>query len=124
MSRSFSFNSVHGRMPSVATGAILANKTMQAIGVSGDTSCRDHAFAWNVRTALGLLPASPTAGITTSNMDATGAVQTPLSGATAGDEMIINNGGTGYWLAWSHPACPNSTGLTSVQNTANGVILH
>jgi len=36
LSRSHSFNSVHGRMPSVATGAILANKTMQAIGVSGD----------------------------------------------------------------------------------------
>jgi 2-oxoglutarate ferredoxin oxidoreductase subunit beta len=36
MSRSFSFNSVHGRMPSVATGAILANKTMRAIGISGD----------------------------------------------------------------------------------------
>jgi 2-oxoglutarate ferredoxin oxidoreductase subunit beta len=36
MSRSFSFNSVHGRMPSVATGALLANKTMRAIGVSGD----------------------------------------------------------------------------------------
>jgi 2-oxoglutarate ferredoxin oxidoreductase subunit beta len=30
------FNSVHGRMPSVATGALLANKTMIAIGVSGD----------------------------------------------------------------------------------------
>ena len=36
MSRSFSFNSVHGRMPSVATGAILANKTMRSIGISGD----------------------------------------------------------------------------------------
>lgn len=36
MSRSHSFNSVHGRMPSVATGALLANKTMKAIGVSGD----------------------------------------------------------------------------------------
>src|ERR1700691_4715567 len=36
MSRSHSFNSVHGRMPSVATGAILANKTMLSIGVSGD----------------------------------------------------------------------------------------
>src|ERR1700744_1817003 len=36
MSRSFSFNSVHGRMPSVATGALLANHTMKAIGVSGD----------------------------------------------------------------------------------------
>ncbi|MES2393731.1 MAG: 2-oxoacid:ferredoxin oxidoreductase subunit beta [Acidobacteriota bacterium] len=36
MSRSHSFNSVHGRMPSVATGALLANKTMKALGVSGD----------------------------------------------------------------------------------------
>jgi 2-oxoglutarate ferredoxin oxidoreductase subunit beta len=36
MSRSFSFNSVHGRMPSVTTGAVLANRTMMALGVSGD----------------------------------------------------------------------------------------
>ena len=36
MSRAHSFNSVHGRMPSVATGALLANKKMLAIGVSGD----------------------------------------------------------------------------------------
>jgi 2-oxoglutarate ferredoxin oxidoreductase subunit beta len=36
MSRAHSFNSVHGRMPSVATGALLANHTMTALGVSGD----------------------------------------------------------------------------------------
>src|ERR1700740_1677140 len=36
LSRSHSFNSVHGRMPSVATGAQLANRTMKALGVSGD----------------------------------------------------------------------------------------
>jgi len=36
MNRSFSFNSVHGRMPSVTTGAVLANSTMMALGVSGD----------------------------------------------------------------------------------------
>jgi 2-oxoglutarate ferredoxin oxidoreductase subunit beta len=36
MSRSHSFNSVHGRMPSVTTGAVLANAKMVAIGVSGD----------------------------------------------------------------------------------------
>ncbi|MGH9329525.1 MAG: thiamine pyrophosphate-dependent enzyme, partial [Vicinamibacterales bacterium] len=30
------FNSVHGRMPSVGTGAMLANRKMIAIGVSGD----------------------------------------------------------------------------------------
>jgi 2-oxoglutarate ferredoxin oxidoreductase subunit beta len=36
MSRSHSFNSVHGRMPSVSTGAMLGNHTMKALGVSGD----------------------------------------------------------------------------------------
>ena len=36
MSRAHSFNSVHGRMPSVTTGAMLANHTMMALGVSGD----------------------------------------------------------------------------------------
>jgi 2-oxoglutarate/2-oxoacid ferredoxin oxidoreductase subunit beta len=36
MSRSHSFNSVHGRMPSLATGAILANRNLMALGVSGD----------------------------------------------------------------------------------------
>ena len=36
MSRSHSFNSVHGRMPSVTTGAMLANHNMLALGVSGD----------------------------------------------------------------------------------------
>jgi len=30
------FNSVHGRMPSVATGAIAANRNLYCIGVSGD----------------------------------------------------------------------------------------
>src|ERR1700694_2974379 len=36
ISRSHSFNSVHGRMPSVATGATLANRTMIGLSVSGD----------------------------------------------------------------------------------------
>jgi 2-oxoglutarate ferredoxin oxidoreductase subunit beta len=36
MSRSHSFNSVHGRMPSVATGAMLANRNLITLGVSGD----------------------------------------------------------------------------------------
>jgi 2-oxoglutarate ferredoxin oxidoreductase subunit beta len=36
MGRSHSFNSVHGRMPSVTTGAVLANSRLVALGVSGD----------------------------------------------------------------------------------------
>ncbi len=36
MNRAHAFNSVHGRMPSVTTGAVLANRTLMALGVSGD----------------------------------------------------------------------------------------
>ncbi len=36
MNRSHAFNTVHGRMPSVTTGAVLANSTIKALGVSGD----------------------------------------------------------------------------------------
>src|ERR1700747_376922 len=36
LGRAHSFNSVHGRMPSVATGAMLANKNLIALGVTGD----------------------------------------------------------------------------------------
>ena len=36
LNRSHGFNAVHGRMPSIATGATLANHKLIAIGVSGD----------------------------------------------------------------------------------------
>jgi len=36
LNRSFGFNGLHGRMPSLATGAMFGNTSMKAIGVSGD----------------------------------------------------------------------------------------
>lgn len=33
---SHGFNALHGRMPAIATGALVANRRMRAIGVSGD----------------------------------------------------------------------------------------
>ncbi len=36
LNRSWGFNAVHGRMPAVATGALLANRNLISIGVSGD----------------------------------------------------------------------------------------
>lgn len=36
LGKSHGFNSVHGRMPSVATGASLANRELTYIGISGD----------------------------------------------------------------------------------------
>ena len=42
LSNSHGFNSVHGRMPSVATGANLANKHLIYLGVSGETPFSYH----------------------------------------------------------------------------------
>jgi 2-oxoglutarate/2-oxoacid ferredoxin oxidoreductase subunit beta len=36
LNRAWGFNGVHGRMPSVATGALVANRGLRGIGVSGD----------------------------------------------------------------------------------------
>ncbi len=94
-------------------------KKIGAIGVSGDTSCRDHAFAWRIRGALVMHPST---GITNFNMNANGVSQAPIG--IYGDEMIIKSGPTdSYWSAWSQPACPNSLSLGSQANAANGTIL-
>ena len=42
MSKSHGFNSVHGRMPSISTGANMANKDLIYLGVSGDGDTRVH----------------------------------------------------------------------------------
>ena len=36
LSRSFGFNGLHGRMPSLALGTLFADKTIKGIGISGD----------------------------------------------------------------------------------------
>ena len=36
LNRSFGFNGLHGRMSSLATGALFADKSVRAIGISGD----------------------------------------------------------------------------------------
>jgi 2-oxoglutarate ferredoxin oxidoreductase subunit beta len=36
LSRSHAFNAVHGRMPAIATGALVANRKLICVGVSGD----------------------------------------------------------------------------------------
>ncbi|MDE0177762.1 MAG: 2-oxoacid:ferredoxin oxidoreductase subunit beta, partial [Gammaproteobacteria bacterium] len=58
LSHSHGFNSVHGRMPSVATGANLANRELLCIGVSGDgdsASIGIGQFAHIVRRRINML---------------------------------------------------------------------
>ncbi len=44
LGQSHGFNSLHGRMPSVGTGALLANHNLHAIGVSGDGDTASIGF--------------------------------------------------------------------------------
>jgi 2-oxoglutarate ferredoxin oxidoreductase subunit beta len=58
LDRSHGFNGVHGRMPSVATGANLANRELVYIGVSGDgdtASIGFGQFAHAVRRRLDMV---------------------------------------------------------------------
>ncbi|GIX30271.1 MAG: 2-oxoglutarate ferredoxin oxidoreductase subunit beta [Porticoccaceae bacterium] len=58
LGRSHGFNTVHGRMPSVATGAALANRELVYIGVSGDgdtASIGLGQFAHVIRRNLDML---------------------------------------------------------------------
>ena len=53
---SHGFNGVHGRMPSVATGTILANQTLQAIGISGDGDTASIGIGQFIHTMRRNLP--------------------------------------------------------------------
>ncbi|MEM7078100.1 MAG: 2-oxoacid:ferredoxin oxidoreductase subunit beta [Pseudomonadota bacterium] len=58
LNKSHGFNSVHGRMPSVITGANLANRDLYCIGVSGDgdsASIGMGQFAHIVRRRINML---------------------------------------------------------------------
>ncbi|MBL4865734.1 MAG: 2-oxoacid:ferredoxin oxidoreductase subunit beta [Pseudomonadales bacterium] len=58
LGKSHGFNSVHGRMPSIATGANLANKDLFYLGVSGDgdsASIGLGQFAHVIRRRLNML---------------------------------------------------------------------
>lgn len=66
-----------------------------AIGVSGDTSCTDHAFAWKVREALGLGAANSPGGFELLNLTTTFAALGDHADC-AGSSVIDNQGGFGF----------------------------
>ncbi|MCI0666729.1 MAG: heme-binding protein [Methylococcaceae bacterium] len=76
-----------------------------AIGISGDTSCTDHAIAWRIRAGLGMdnVPAGFNSGV---------------AGAVAGDELHLESSGNGLVNDTQHPTCAN----TPAANAGNGVL--
>lgn len=45
LGRSHGFNALHGRMPSVVTGALMSNRSLKAVAVSGDGDTGSIGFA-------------------------------------------------------------------------------
>ena len=45
LNRSFGFNALHGRMPTVTTGAVMVNTSLKAIGISGDGDTASIGFS-------------------------------------------------------------------------------
>jgi 2-oxoglutarate ferredoxin oxidoreductase subunit beta len=76
MNQSHGFNSVHGRMPAVATGAAAANRGMHYVGISGDGDSLSiglgqlcHAIRRNVRMIY-VLENNGVYGLTTGQFSA------------------------------------------------------
>jgi len=96
MSRSFAFNAVHGRMPAVATGALIANHTMHAIAVSGDGDTGSigmgqykHLLRRNVRMVY-IIENNGVYGLTKGQFSATADVGQELKYAGRNDFMPID----------------------------------
>lgn len=94
LSKSHGFNSVHGRMPSVATGANLANKELYYLGVSGDgdsASIGLGQFCHIVRRRINMLylvANNGTYGLTKGQLSATADLG---SKTKSGEESLYDN---------------------------------
>jgi uncharacterized protein GlcG (DUF336 family) len=85
-----------------------------AIGVSGDTSCTDHATAWKLRTLLGLnsVPAGFVSGYSAK----------PTSFTILGDEMIINTAGI-VANTFKQVSCAHNAIVNPTAGASTGVIV-
>lgn len=96
MNRSHGFNSVHGRMPSVTTGAMVANRTLHAIAVSGDGDTGSigfgqfkHIVRRNVRM-LYIIENNGVYGLTKGQFSATSDINQTLKYAGKNDFMPLD----------------------------------
>jgi 2-oxoglutarate ferredoxin oxidoreductase subunit beta len=96
MSRSFAFNAVHGRMPSIATGVHIANRTLQILGISGDGDTASigigqfvHLIRRNVPVAY-LIENNGVYGLTKGQFSATADVGTKAKSGRINELMPID----------------------------------
>jgi 2-oxoglutarate ferredoxin oxidoreductase subunit beta len=92
LNRSHGFNAVHGRMPTVATGVYLANRSLRPIGVSGDGDSGSiglghfkHLLRRNARTVY-VIENNGVYGLTKGQFSAT--AEEGLEAEAGGDEPL------------------------------------
>lgn len=90
-----------------------AGTKIGAIGVSGDTSCTDHAVAWRLRNLMGL-DSVPGGFVSGSGL-------TPFA-PIKGDEMIIKLSGS-VANTYYQPSCAHNAILNPTQGAATGTII-
>src|SRR3954454_213500 len=90
------FNGVHGRMPAIATGALLANKTLRGVGVTGDgdtASIGIGQFMHLVRSNLPLIYVienNGVYGLTKGQFSATADLGSTLKTGTANERLTFD----------------------------------
>lgn len=96
LSQSHGFNSVHGRMPSVATGANAANKDLYYVGISGDGDSLSiglgqlcHAIRRNINM-LYVLENNGVYGLTKGQFSASADVGSTLKGGEPNAQAPID----------------------------------
>jgi 2-oxoglutarate ferredoxin oxidoreductase subunit beta len=96
MSRSFAFNAVHGRMPSIATGVHIANRELTLLGISGDGDTASigigqfvHLIRRNIPVAY-LVENNGVYGLTKGQFSATADVGTKAKSGRVNEMMPID----------------------------------
>jgi 2-oxoglutarate ferredoxin oxidoreductase subunit beta len=96
LNRSFGFNGLHGRMPSLATGALYGDHTLKGIGVSGDGDSASigmgqfkHVLRRNLRLVY-IVENNGVYGLTKGQFSATAEVGLYLKGQGSNPYMPVD----------------------------------
>jgi 2-oxoglutarate ferredoxin oxidoreductase subunit beta len=128
--RGHGFNAVHGRMPAVATGAMLANQTLLAIGVSGDGDTASigagqfvHLLRRNV-PMIYIVENNGVYGLTKGQFSATADLGTKAKGGAVNDLPAIDLCAMAIELGCAYVARSFSGDMKQLLSLLKGAIAH
>ena len=128
--RGHGFNAVHGRMPAVGTGVMLANRTLLAIGVSGDGDTASigagqfvHLLRRNI-PMIYVVENNGVYGLTKGQFSATADLGSKLKTGVVNDLPAIDLCGLAIELGCSYVARSFSGDMKQLVALLKGAIAH